>query len=456
MRYLRTLFLTLFVGLLLLPLFSLGASATDVGSASPEGGSAPVSTGLLNLASATDMVVSAEVGELYYFESRDFLRAMNLSGLSYVTITEAPSADQGTLFLGSSPVQSGQVISLGNLDRLTYSPATPEKGVGSFRFSVENAGYSVECRVYSVESIGSRPTGAYAPVAVTSTLTYRDLAYEGRLSGYDADGDALVYEIVSSPAHGACRMLDRDAGVYLYTPQAGYTGEDGFSYVVRDAQGNYSATRAVTVTVSEPSGAYEFVDLDDDRAVVSAIRMEESGVMSGTEVGGKTFFYPEKTVSRVDFLVMAMRTLGVEGAEGDSATVFRDDAEIPQSLRGYVKRAYDLGVVNGSLGEDGLYFSPSRAVTRAEASKILSLLIAVSERVPEALKRPEDAAVSIVELDDYVSIPAWAEEAVCHLSAIGIYQSEGGGASVGEPLLRGEAAEMLASLLHVLDVAGVA
>lgn len=452
MRYFRKLLLTAVVCLLLVSALSFSAFAAELISEDAPDGDIPVSLGLHNLAAATDMVVSHEVGELYYFEGKDFLRAMNLSSLSYITVTEAPSAEMGTLFLGSAPVQSGQVISLGNLDRLTYSPATMETGVGSFRFSVEDAGYSVECRVYAVDSLGSRPTGAYAPEAAVSAFTYRGLSYESRLSGYDEDGDDVIYEIVSYPEHGACRILDRAAGTYLYTPFDGYTGEDSFRYVVRDARGNYSASRAVTVTVSEPTISYEYVDLESDRAVSSAIRMEENGVMSGIEVGGNTFFYPERTISRADFLVMAMRTLGVSAEENGERTVFQDDDQIPTSLRGYVKKAYDLGVVNGSLGEDGLYFSPNRAVTRAEAAKILSLLVGVSDSVPENLKHKGETAVGIVEFDDDAAIPAWAEDAVYHLSAIGIFPSDGKSASVSEPLSRGDAAEMLATILHVLDV----
>lgn len=412
---------------------------------------APVSLGLHNLAAATDMVVSAEVGELYHFEEEDFLRAMNLASLEYITVTEAPSAADGTLFLGASAVQSGQVVSAGNLEQMTYSSATGGEGVGSFRFSVGQSGYSLECRVYCVLSLGERPTSAYAPEATLSASTYRDLSYESTLSGYDPDGDDCVFEIVSYPEHGAVRLLDRAAGSYVYTPYSGYTGEDSFRYVVRDARGNYSTSREVAMTVSEPSVSVEFVDLDSDSAVSAALKMTEGGIMSGTEVGGKVFFYPDETVSRVDFLVMAMRACRIEEATDDVATVFLDDEEIPSSMRGYVARAYELGVVNGTFGEDGLYFLPNRAVTRAEAAKILSGLITCCESASETMKRPDSVAVGAVSFDDGSVIPAWAEDAVYHLSAIGLYRDTDGKASVGASLTRAEAADMLSVLLRILD-----
>ncbi|MBR2906934.1 MAG: S-layer homology domain-containing protein [Clostridia bacterium] len=453
MRVFRKYLVVCLTIILMLSTLAFTALAADLISEDGEAAEAdaPVSFGLHHLAAATDMVVSAEVGELYYFTEADFLRAMNLRSLEYITVTEAPSAADGTLFLGASAVQSGQVISAGNLERMTYSSATGREGVGSFRFSCGESGYSLECRVYCVPECGERPTSAYAPEATVSASTYRGLSYESTLSGYDPDGDDCVFEIVSYPEHGAVRLLDRAAGRYVYTPDQGYTGEDSFRYVVRDEKGNYSTSREVTVSVSEPSISVEFVDLSSDSAVSSAIRMTECGIMSGSDVGGKTFFYPDATVSRVDFLVMAMRACGIEEPPTDEKTVFLDDGEIPASLRGYVAAAYSMGVVNGTFGEGGLYFLPDRAVTRAEAAKILSLLIEDCESASEELKRPDSVAVGAVTFDDGTSIPAWAEDAIYHLSAIGVYRDADGKASAGASLTRAETAEMLSVLLRVLE-----
>jgi len=73
----------------------LGASAAELIS-SEEHADIPISTGLCNIAKKTDMVVSAKQGELYYFEYADFCRAMNLSDLSYITVTKSPDASLGT------------------------------------------------------------------------------------------------------------------------------------------------------------------------------------------------------------------------------------------------------------------------------------------------------------------------------------------------------------------------
>lgn len=427
-------------------LISAGEAETEVSLLTSRGGTdAPVSLGLAVLAGETDMVVSTRRGELYYFTPEDFLRAMNRSAFESLTVTEAPDASVGTLYLGESVVQSGQEISFANVGRLSYASATEECSVGAFGFSLDRTGYSVSCRVYGTEEAGEAPTVAHVPASRLSNGTHADLSCVGVLSGYDPDGDGLVYEIVSGAEHGAVRMLDREAGSYLYTPYAGYTGEDSFRYVVRDAEGKYSESREVRVTVAEPTVSVSFTDLDGDGAVNAALSVTEHGVMSGTEVGGETFFYPGRSVSRADFLAMAMRAVGI-GEEGGAPTVFRDCEAIPASLRGYVAKAYAIGAVNGVFRDGGLSFEPDRAITRAEAVKVLSALIDASEAIPTVWKSASEEAVTAATVDAS-AIPAFAKDAAYRLSALGVYPASSVSDAPSAPLTRLEVAEMLSMLL---------
>ncbi len=66
----------------------------------------------------------------------------------------------------------------------------------------------------------------------------------------DADSDAaLTTAKATDPAHGAV-TVNAD-GSFTYTPNAGYSGEDSFTYTVSD--GLQSATGTVTVTVTGPA-----------------------------------------------------------------------------------------------------------------------------------------------------------------------------------------------------------
>jgi ELWxxDGT repeat protein len=69
----------------------------------------------------------------------------------------------------------------------------------------------------------------------------------------DSDGsiDATSVQIVSQPAHGTASVTS--SGSIVYTPTAGYSGSDSFTYSEKDNQGAASNAATVTITVSASS-----------------------------------------------------------------------------------------------------------------------------------------------------------------------------------------------------------
>jgi hypothetical protein len=63
----------------------------------------------------------------------------------------------------------------------------------------------------------------------------------------DADGDALIAVLVTPPAHGAL-VLAADGG-FSYTPAAGFSGPDSFTYKANDAKDD-SAIATVTIAIA--------------------------------------------------------------------------------------------------------------------------------------------------------------------------------------------------------------
>ena len=63
----------------------------------------------------------------------------------------------------------------------------------------------------------------------------------------DADGDSLTAVLVTSPAHGAL-ALNANGG-FSYTPAAGYSGADSFTYKANDGKDD-SAVATVTLTIA--------------------------------------------------------------------------------------------------------------------------------------------------------------------------------------------------------------
>lgn len=93
--------------------------------------------------------------------------------------------------------------------------------------------------------------GNSAPVASDQTVsTAYDTAVAITLAASDADGDALSYTIISLPTHGT---LGGSGASRTYTPTAGYSGADSFSFSVDDGTAN-SNTALVSIAVGAAPG----------------------------------------------------------------------------------------------------------------------------------------------------------------------------------------------------------
>jgi len=91
-----------------------------------------------------------------------------------------------------------------------------------------------------------------APVATAGIAleTDEDVALEFELTGLDADEDQLRFIISDDPAHGT---ITESNGLFTYTPDADFYGEDRFEFVASDSPTSVpameSAPEEVTVTV---------------------------------------------------------------------------------------------------------------------------------------------------------------------------------------------------------------
>ena len=92
-----------------------------------------------------------------------------------------------------------------------------------------------------------------APVAANDTATSTDdaeVTINVIANDTDSDGtiDPTSVQIVSQPAHGTTSTTS--TGSVVYTPTAGYSGSDSFTYTVKDNQGAVSNVATVTLTVT--------------------------------------------------------------------------------------------------------------------------------------------------------------------------------------------------------------
>lgn len=394
---------------------------------------AKISVGLDVLAGASQMTKTGLVKDGISFEATDFERALNVSTLSSITVTKLPSRADGILYLGSGEVSEGQVISRANIGYLTFVSGGNNVRDSFFCFSTDGA-YEITCNLYLVDAINYSPTLATVSEATLAVATYKNITVYGTLTAKDPEGDAVTYEIVTRPQNGLLVLDDASSGTYRYIPNTGYTGKDSFRYVAIDCYGNYSEARTVTISIERGEGTFVFRDLMNSAYHVPAIALAERGIMSFVEIGGECYFYPSQTVSRSDFLVMAMKAMEIQPSVSSPATVFADDAEISASARGYVDKAQKLGYVCGKLGECGeLLFAPDDPITLAEVAVILANM--TGAKAPDAV--PVFAKGSVV--------PTWASEAVHTMASTGVINVTDG-LDANESLNRGQAATILYQL----------
>jgi DNA-binding beta-propeller fold protein YncE len=129
--------------------------------------------------------------------------------------------------------------------RYTYTPNSGYAGTDSFTYDA--ASVDGTSQTYTA-SVTVEPGPACAPEAV-STSANATLAVTLDCSGNSST--ATAYRIVSGPAHGIV-STPSSAGALTYTPTAGYTGTDSFTYEGLAANGGVSRPQTVTVYVGTP------------------------------------------------------------------------------------------------------------------------------------------------------------------------------------------------------------
>lgn len=414
---------------------AVGGVVAAVSDKKPVAEDVMLSYGVGVIAAGTDMAMSAPVGNDIVFSADAFARALNLQKVDYITVQSLPSTAAGELLLGSTRVAGGQTVSGENLSYLTFSAAAENLTHASFTFTANGGNVPMVCNLYLLDEINYTPTVSVASGLSLELSTYRDMPTYGRLSAYDPDGDSLIFEVVSYPKNGSVRLENRETGDYVYVPEKDFTGSDSFSYVARDKYGNYSAAATVNLRVEASGLSMTYADMLDSRAHVAALTLTEAGVMSGEQIGKQYFFHPQETVTRAEFLVMAMHAVGISEVAPCEKTVFADDADIPAAMRGYVTAAYEMNYISGTLVEGKLCFLPNEEITRAQAAVMLSNIVGLCD-VPV-----------IPTFADQSEIPVWASEAIYSLSAAGIMSSEGGYIAPTAQITREQTATMLASAM---------
>ena len=133
--------------------------------------------------------------------------------------------------------------------RVRYTPQPNFVGTDSFTYTITDGsgGTATASVAVTITAVNDAPVAAndaaatVGPVPVVIDILANDA---------DPEGDPLSLIATSTPAHGIVSVVTSgpDAGKVIYTAEAGFAGNDSFTYTITD--GAVAVTATVTVVVS--------------------------------------------------------------------------------------------------------------------------------------------------------------------------------------------------------------
>ena len=192
--------------------------------------------------------------------------------------------DGGTVLTGPgieimSLPSHGDIIGFAGTNML-YSPATNYFGPDSFTYRVSD-GYAFGNN--ATVSITVTPVND-APVASPQSLTLtEDIAITFSVSGTDVDGDALSYQVVTSPTNGTLSIAGTN---YTYRPATNFFGSDSFTFRAFDGT-LWSAPATVSITVT----AVDDAPIAFAQSITLAEDSSRAIVLTGFDGDGGTLTY---------------------------------------------------------------------------------------------------------------------------------------------------------------------
>ena len=190
--------------------------------------------------------------------------------------------DPSSLLVVTGPAHGSAVVQPAT-GTILYTPSKDFNGNDSFTYTVKDVegGTSTAATVtITVLPVNDAPTTN--PDLVT---TPEEVPVSIPVLANDTDvDDALDVSsllVVSGPAHGSA-VVQGTTGEILYTPSQDFTGNDSFTYTVKDMQGATSATTTVTITVSPvndaPVASPDVVTTPEDVAIAIDVLVNDIDV----------------------------------------------------------------------------------------------------------------------------------------------------------------------------------
>ena len=248
-----------------------------------------------------EFVVTGVEGSVTSAEIRLYVTNSSNNGGSIWSVSDTGWSESAITWATKPPIDGPMLSTLGSVSSGTWvsfdvTSAITGDGTNSFVItpnSYDGADYSSTEAAFSrwpVLEVSFEQTN-FPPVAnddSAGTIAFTPVTIDVLANDTDPDGDALAVASVTQGASGS--VVANPDGTVTYSPDAGFTGTDSFTYVVSDGRATDSA--AVTVTVTPAATAitglslastYESISVylsfqgDDNENSIAILEYREAG-----------------------------------------------------------------------------------------------------------------------------------------------------------------------------------
>ncbi len=183
-----------------------------------------------------------------------------------LTGTGGASADSftsGTVTANTTPLHGSIII--GANGAVTYTPNADFHGTDSFTYTVTAGGSTETATVHLTIDPVADAVDDTISLSKDSTANFNVLTGTGGATADTFADPSRAVTAHSDPSHGTL-VIDAN-GAATYTPTAGYTGADSFTYTVTSAGSTETATVTLFVMGNPPSVTAPALSIDEDTSV---------------------------------------------------------------------------------------------------------------------------------------------------------------------------------------------
>jgi Tol biopolymer transport system component len=182
---------------------------------------------------ATVLVTIAPVNDLPVASDGTLAVAAGASATGTLSATDIDSASL-TYAVITNGSKGSAVVTDPATGAYTYTAKAGASGTDTFTFRANDGSLDSNTATVTVTINAVN----HPPVAQTSVgTTIPGVPFSGMLLASDPDGDAVVFTLLSQPSQGSVVLTDATTGAFTYTPSAGASGYDSFTYQVESAGG---------------------------------------------------------------------------------------------------------------------------------------------------------------------------------------------------------------------------